>query len=76
MLKSIDSAVDHHKYLVTKYGINQIALPQLGDCIEGMTSQKGKVMGRHDIGVSEQVRVGRRMLLAQIKALAPLQINL
>lgn len=33
-------------------------------------------MGRHDIGVSEQVRVGRRMLLAQIKALAPLQINL
>jgi predicted phosphodiesterase len=36
-----------------------------------MTSQKGKVMGRHDIGVSEQVRVGRRMLLAQIKALAP-----
>lgn len=29
-------------------------------------------MGRHDIGVSEQVRVGRRMLLAQVKALAPL----
>lgn len=42
VLKSIDSAVDHHKYLVTKYGINQIALPQLGDCIEGMTSQKVK----------------------------------
>jgi predicted phosphodiesterase len=72
VLKSINEAVDHHKYLATKYGIGQIALPQLGDCIEGMTSQKGKVMGRHDIGVSEQVRVGRRMLLAQIKALAPL----
>jgi predicted phosphodiesterase len=72
VLHSIDEAVAHHKYLVSKYSINQIALPQLGDCIEGMTSQKGKVMGRHDIGVSEQVRVGRRMLLAQIKALAPL----
>lgn len=72
VLKSINESVEHHKYLVNKYPINQIALPQLGDCIEGMTSQKGKVMGRHDIGVSEQVRVGRRMLLAQIKALAPL----
>jgi hypothetical protein len=72
VLTSFDEAVEHHKYLSKKYSFNQIALPQLGDCIEGMTSQKGKVMGRHDIGVSEQVRVGRRMLLAQIKALAPL----
>jgi predicted phosphodiesterase len=72
VLRSLDEAVEHHKYLTKKYNIGQIALPQLGDCIEGMTSQKGKVMGRHDIGVSEQVRVGRRMLLAQIKAFAPL----
>lgn len=72
VLRSLDEAVEHHKDLSKKYNIGQIALPQLGDCIEGMTSQKGKVMGRHDIGVSEQVRVGRRMLLAQIKAMAPL----
>lgn len=72
VLKSFDEAVERHKELAKKYSIGQIALPQLGDCIEGMTSQKGKVMGRHDIGVSEQVRVGRRMLLAQIKAMAPL----
>jgi predicted phosphodiesterase len=72
VLKSFDEAVEQHKYLSKKYSIGQIALPQLGDCIEGMTSQKGKVMGRHDIGVSEQVRVGRRMLLAQIKSMAPL----
>ena len=72
VLRSLDEAVEHHKYISKKYDIGQIALPQLGDCIEGMTSQKGKVMGRHDIGVSEQVRVGRRMLLAQIKAMAPL----
>jgi predicted phosphodiesterase len=72
VLRSLDETVEHHKDLSKKYDIGQIALPQLGDCIEGMTSQKGKVMGRHDIGVSEQVRVGRRMLLAQIKAMAPL----
>lgn len=72
VLRSLDEAVEHHKYLSKKYSPSQIALPQLGDCIEGMTSQKGKVMGRHDIGVSEQVRVGRRMLLAQVKAFAPL----
>lgn len=71
MLMSLDESVERHKYLAGKYGINQIALPQLGDCIEGMTSQKGKVMGRHDIGVSEQVRVGRRVLMTQIKAMAP-----
>lgn len=72
MLNAIDDSVAHHIFLASKYNIGQIALPQLGDCIEGMTSQKGKVMGRHDIGVSEQTRVGRRVLLAQIKAMAQL----
>jgi predicted phosphodiesterase len=71
VLNTFNEAVEHHKRVAAKYGIGQIVLPQLGDCIEGMTSQKGKVMGRHDIGVSEQVRVGRRMLLAQIKSMAP-----
>jgi hypothetical protein len=72
MLRAIDESVAHHKWLSKKYTIGQIALPQLGDCIEGMTSQKGKVMGRHDIGVSQQVQVARRVLMAQIKAMAPL----
>ena len=71
MLGAFDEVVEHHIVMAKKYGIGQIALPQLGDCIEGMTSQKGKVMGRHDIGTSAQVRVGRRVLLAEIKALAP-----
>ena len=71
VLKSFNEAVEHHKFLQQKYKISQIALPQLGDCIEGMTSQKGKVMGRHDIGVAQQVQVGRRVLMAQIKAMAP-----
>ena len=72
MLDVLNESVEHHKFLQKKYKIGQIALPQLGDCIEGMTSQKGKVMGRHDIGVSQQVQVGRRVLMAQIKIMAPL----
>lgn len=72
MRRGIEESVSHHKFLQKKYTIGQIALPQLGDCIEGMTSQKGKVMGRHDIGVSQQVQVARRVLMAQIKAMAPL----
>lgn len=72
VLKSFNASVQRHEELSKKYPVGQIALPQLGDCIEGMTSQKGKVMGRHDIGVSEQVRVGRRMLLSQIKTMAQL----
>jgi len=70
VLRTFNEAVEHHKYLQSKYKIGQIALPQIGDCIEGMTSQKGKVMGRHDIGVAQQVQVGRRVLMAQIKSMA------
>jgi len=72
VLRTFSEAVEHHEFLQKKYKIGQIALPQLGDCIEGMTSQKGKVMGRHDIGVAQQVQVGRRILMNQIKAMAPL----
>lgn len=71
VLKTFAEAIKHQEFLQNKYKISQIALPQLGDCIEGMTSQKGKVMGRHDIGVAQQVQVGRRVLMAQIKSMAP-----
>lgn len=76
MLGAIDESVEHHKRLTKYYTFAQIALPQLGDCIEGMTSQKGKVMGRHDIGVAQQTQVGRRVLMRQIKAMAPLSPKL
>lgn len=52
--------------------IGTIGLPQLGDCIEGSVSTGGKVMGRSDLGVTAQVRVGRRLLMHQIKTFAPL----
>lgn len=50
--------------------IGTVCLPQLGDCIEGSASQNGKVLGRSDLSVTQQVRLGRRMLLAQIKLFA------
>ena len=73
MLTGIDAGVARYKEL-NKLGRNlgTVVLPQLGDCIEGTVSQGGKVLGRLDLGVTAQVRIGRRVLLAQIKAFAPL----
>lgn len=50
----------------------RVVLPWLGDCIEGVVSQGGKVQGRLDLTVTEQVRVVRRLVMAQVKAFAPL----
>lgn len=48
-----------------------LALP--GDHVEGITSQNGRLQGQaaSDLGMTEQVRVARRLLLAQVKAFAP-----
>jgi predicted phosphodiesterase len=73
VLTSIDEAVVRHKELLkTGRNIGTVVLPQLGDCIEGSTSQHGKVLGRSDLGVTQQVRIGRRVLMAWVKAFAPL----
>jgi predicted phosphodiesterase len=70
---AIDEAVARQKELI-KAGrpIGTICLPQMGDCIEGSASQNGKVLGRSDLTVTQQVRLGRRMLMAWLKAMAPL----
>ena len=77
MGEGLEASVARFKEL-TKTGrdIGQVVLPQLGDCIEGSTSQKGGVLGRSDLSVTEQVRVGRRVLLNWIKTFAPLVENL
>lgn len=51
-----------------------IALALLGDHVEGTTSQNGRLQGQaaSDLGITEQTRVARRLLLAQVKAFAPL----
>jgi len=53
-------------------GTAVLALP--GDHVEGNVSQNGRLQGlaASDMGLTEQVRVARRLLLAQIKAMAPL----
>jgi predicted phosphodiesterase len=53
-----------------------IALP--GDHVEGNVSQGGKLQSQSasDLGLTEQTRVARRLLMAQIKAFAPLCENL
>jgi predicted phosphodiesterase len=73
VLDGLNAAVERHKELL-KSGrpIGTVVLPQLGDCIEGSNSQNGKVLGRSDLGVTQQVRIGRRVLMAWIKAFAPL----
>jgi predicted phosphodiesterase len=73
VLTGIEESVQRHKDLI-RIGrpVGTVILPQMGDCIEGSVSQNGKVLGRSDLSVTQQVRVGRRMLLAWIKAFAPL----
>jgi hypothetical protein len=53
-------------------GTKRLVLPWLGDCIEGIVSQGGRLATRLDISVTEQVRVYRRLMLHQIATLAPL----
>jgi hypothetical protein len=68
---ALEAALEHHN-VISKRGIGQIALPQLGDCIEGTVSQGGRIMGRLDLDLTAQVRLGRRVLLEWVKAFAPL----
>jgi len=57
---------------IKKRGVGPIALAQMGDCVEGTVSQSGRIMGRLDLDLTSQIRVGRRVLLEWVKAFAPL----
>lgn len=75
ILQLTESAVQRfeaYKKMGLSLGTICLALP--GDHVEGTTSQNGRLQGQaaSDLGITEQVRVARRLLLAQIKALAPL----
>jgi predicted phosphodiesterase len=61
-----------YKKMGLSLGTICLALP--GDHVEGTTSQNGRLQGQaaSDLGITEQTRVARRLLLAQVKALAPL----
>lgn len=51
--------------------VGKLILPWLGDCVEGIVSQNGKLALRLDLSVTEQVRLYRRLMLHQIATLAP-----
>ena len=70
---SVDESIHRFKELI-KLGrpIGQICLPQLADNIEGCVSQNGKVMTRSDLGITDQVRVSRRLLMYKLKTFSPL----
>lgn len=54
--------------------IGTVVIPLPGDHVEGNTSQAGRLQGlaASDLGLTEQTRVARRLLMAQIKAFAPM----
>ena len=55
--------------------VRRLVLPWLGDCIEGVISQGGRLATRLDISVTEQVRIYRRLMLHQIATLSPYAIH-
>jgi predicted phosphodiesterase len=75
ILSLTDAAVGRFNGL-QKMGLNlgSITLGLPGDHVEGIVSQNGRLQGQaaSDLGLTEQVRVARRLLLAQVKAFAPL----
>ena len=74
ILNLTEQSVERFKGL-QKLGLNlgTIVLGLPGDHVEGNTSQGGRLqsISASDLGLTEQVRVARRLLMAQIKALAP-----
>ena len=73
VLGALDESIIRYREL-QKLGrqMGTVVLPQLGDCIEGSNSQNGKILGRTDLGVTNQVRIGRRVLFKWVEAFAPL----
>jgi predicted phosphodiesterase len=55
-------------------GLGTVVLALPGDHVEGIVSQGGRLQGQaaSDLGLTEQVRVARRLLMSQIKAFAPM----
>jgi predicted phosphodiesterase len=71
VMSAMESAISRHKELKDR-GIGTIVLPQMGDCIEGVVSQGGRITGRLDLALTSQIRVGRRVLFEWVKRFAPL----
>jgi predicted phosphodiesterase len=71
VMSAMESAAHRHKELKDRE-IGTIVLPQMGDCIEGVVSQGGRITGRLDLALTSQIRLGRRVLFEWVKKFAPL----
>jgi predicted phosphodiesterase len=75
LLYLTDSSVQRFQaYQRMGLSLGTIVLALPGDHVEGTVSQNGRLQGQaaSDLGLTEQVRVARRLLMSQIKSLAPL----
>lgn len=72
ILAEIERGATRYRHINRRSHFAQVILPQLGDCIEGTVSQGGAIVGRTDLGLTEMVRVYRRLLWAQVRTYATL----
>lgn len=72
ILDALDASVKRVKAEHKRRGVGTIVIAGLGDLCEGVVSQKGAVALASDLGVTEQLRIVRRLLLEHVKAFAPL----
>jgi predicted phosphodiesterase len=75
ILKATEGAVERlHELRKIGRNVGTVVIALLGDHVEGNVSQGGRLQSHSasDLGLTEQTRVGRRLLMAQIKAFAPL----
>jgi predicted phosphodiesterase len=75
ILTATDGAVQRlHDLRKVGREIDTVVIALLGDHVEGNVSQGGRLQSHSasDLGLTEQTRVGRRLLMAQIKSFAPL----
>ncbi len=76
ILDGLEASVARIKRENKRRPIGTIVLASLGDLCEGVVSQNGGVALASDLGLTEQLRVIRRLLLEHVKALAPLAEHL
>ena len=72
ILDGLEASVARLKREAKRRAISTVVIANVGDCIEGTVSQGGGVALFSDLGLTEQLRVVRRLLLEHVKAFAPL----
>lgn len=71
-MDALDYGRERLSWLRTRHTITEVALPHLGDCIEGYVSQGGRNATRTTMATSEQVDLLIHLLCEQVAHYAPL----